>query len=399
MNKKEEKEWDNVPYKTWEYAKQTEIKHKIFSDYLPLWLQILGKYNEKLNYIDGFGGIGAYHNSNDIKRGNYISDNFGSPIISIQAILNLKKENKIKNCNVCIIDESEKNLDNIKSILQFKKINISQFEFKSGDFDTIINNFLDSLGTKHVLLPTFFLLDPFGISGIKLNTLKRIMSQPRAEILLNFMYNSLQRWISHPDKKIQAIYDEYFGGDVWRNCKNKKTSEKESELVKIFRDKCKKFCKCKYVYPFKLSFPDKKKTYYYLFHLTNHWIGCARMKDSVVKNAGSLEYPGERQQNNLFDVLPAHKKIDNCPKCFSSEKLNYNDCAKCFEKILPQKIKYVEILKLIIDVVPLTEQRIKQVLQELELNKKIVVTPSPSRKGKRRKGFEDDDIVVFNGRV
>ena len=48
-----------LPFKTWEYKEQTKIKHLVFADYFDRWVKILGKYNP-LNYIDGFGGIGAY---------------------------------------------------------------------------------------------------------------------------------------------------------------------------------------------------------------------------------------------------------------------------------------------------------------------------------------------------
>ncbi|MBU4421491.1 hypothetical protein KKB41_00825, partial [Patescibacteria group bacterium] len=83
MSKPKPKKWDDVPFETWKYEKQTEMKHKIFSYYLPLWLRIVGRYEKRLNYIDGFGGLGAYHTEEDIKEEKYISNNFGSPIISI----------------------------------------------------------------------------------------------------------------------------------------------------------------------------------------------------------------------------------------------------------------------------------------------------------------------------
>ena len=78
MQNKKIFQWNNVPFKTWEYQKQTEMKHRVFSYYLPIWFQILGKRNKNLNYIDGFGGIGAYHKGKDIKEKKYISNCFGS---------------------------------------------------------------------------------------------------------------------------------------------------------------------------------------------------------------------------------------------------------------------------------------------------------------------------------
>ena len=44
----------------WNYEPQTKMKHLIFEDYFDKFVKILGKYYN-LNYIDGFGGCGAYY--------------------------------------------------------------------------------------------------------------------------------------------------------------------------------------------------------------------------------------------------------------------------------------------------------------------------------------------------
>ena len=50
MSKEKPKSWDNIPFETWEYEKQTEMKHRVFSYYLPLWMQILSSNNKNFNY-------------------------------------------------------------------------------------------------------------------------------------------------------------------------------------------------------------------------------------------------------------------------------------------------------------------------------------------------------------
>lgn len=373
-------EWNNVPFKTWGYEKQTEMKHRVFSYYLPLWLRILGSANKNLNYVDGFGGIGAYHIDKDIRQGKYVSNCFGSPIISIQAISDLTAEKKITKANIIIIDEDSENLENIKKILALKKLSLDNVHFEWGDFNEKINEFLDYFEKDNKkLAPTFFLLDPFGISGIRLSTLKRIMKLDKTEILLNFMYNTLQRWISHPNPKIHKIYDEYFGGDEWRKFKNRSLAAKENNLVSIFRKECKKFTE--YVYPFRLNFPNKRQTYYYLFHLTNYWLGCSLMKDSFAKfNDGRDIYTGECYQSSLFENIEQKEKREKF-----SVKLSilYNG----------RKIKYEDIFKNHIDETDLLSSEIKKLLRTLEKENKIYVKAFDNRK--RRGGFHDNDIIFF----
>lgn len=119
MTKRKSISWNNVFFRTRGYEKQTEMKHKVFSYYLPIWFQILGRWNENLNYIDGFGRIGAYHTIEDIKKNKYISDNYGSPILSIHAISNLKKDKKTKSMDsdlTFITNEKKLNSKNCQSI-------------------------------------------------------------------------------------------------------------------------------------------------------------------------------------------------------------------------------------------------------------------------------------------
>jgi len=380
MKNKQTVSWNNVPFETWKYKKQTQMKHKVFCYYLPVWLQILGSVNKNLNYIDGFGGIGAYHTYKDIKKKEYISDCFGSPIISIETIFELQKNKKITKANVIIIDEDVKNIENIKKILKFKKLSTDKIKFEIGDFDKKINEGLDFLEkNQSKLAPTFFLLDPFGIKGIKLNTLERIMNIKGTEILLNFMYNSLQRWITHPNTKIQKIYDEYFGGDEWRKCKGKYLFEKEEMLTCTFRKKCKDFSR--YVYRYRFNFPYKKQTYYYLFHLTNYWKGCSLMKDSFAKfNDGKDQYMGETHQSSLFESLDKKEKKE----CFKDKLISfYGD----------KPVKIVDIYKDFIDETDLLQKEIYKILQLLEKNKKIQVNPCNNRK--RRGGFNNKDVISF----
>jgi len=366
--------WNNVPFKTWEYQDQTEMKHKVFSYYLPLWLQILGTFSNKLNYIDGFGGIGAYHSSLD-KNGTYLSNQFGSPIRTLETINSLQAENRIGNVNVMIIDQDNDNLNNIKKIINYKGINTyGELLLVNGSFDKEINEFLD---TCKNIAPTFFLIDPFGFKDIKMSTIKRIMSNNKTEILLNFMYSSIHRWTEHPDEKILKHFDEYFGTTEWRDLCGQ--NEKEIQMINLFRQQCKHFCLNKLI--IKMKYPDQDKTIYYLFHLSNHWLGCSRMKDSFGRfNNGKTEYTGNNgTQMGLFSPSP--------------ESIDKDLLIRIFTEIFSNSTyTYEQVLSKIIDETDFTEKEIKIILNELE-NSMIKIVPHNGRK--RRSGIKYQDVISF----
>ena len=93
-------------FKTWDYKEQTKAKHEVFNDYIDKWIKIVGAYN-KLNYIDGFGGIGAYKD----KSGKIF---YGSPVLVAKAIQKIISKLK-RVVNILVIDENKDNLDKFDS--------------------------------------------------------------------------------------------------------------------------------------------------------------------------------------------------------------------------------------------------------------------------------------------
>jgi len=64
------------------------------------------------------------------------------------------------------------------------------------------------------LAPSLVFIDPFGFSHTPFHTVKRIMQNPRCEILVTFMYEEINRFLAHPDHG--DTYDLLFGTDAWR---------------------------------------------------------------------------------------------------------------------------------------------------------------------------------------
>lgn len=392
------KEWKNVNYTTWHYEEQTKLKHSLLKHYIPTWFSILGKYNERLNYIDCFGGHGAYHNEEDLSKEEYDSKNFGSPIIAIKHIIELQKIGRIKTGNVVIIDEDKGNIENIKKILQEENLNFNPV-FICGDFDKEVNEMLDNLDRqKKSLTPTFFFVDPFGFK-IKHSTILRLLSVPKSEVLLNFMFTRINEFMG--SQSIENTINDLFGSDEWKSCLPLKGNIRERELISCYRNQFKKHGY--YVVPYKFEFPEQKRTYYYLFHITKHVKGCSVLKDIFSKLAslrgGVMEFQSKKRVTlNLFSDLPAFKRTDKCSDYFCF-KDGSNGCEDCiFDRFSNRHLLYEEFIGEVIDEVPLKQQGIKDALRELEKEGKLQVTPSRSRKSKRRGGFKDDDVLYFKSK-
>ena len=357
---------NDLPFKTWKYEEQTKIKHEVFADYFDKWVKILGKAHP-LNYFDCFGGIGAYKENGEIY--------FGSPILAAELI---KKNETNLQRDVCmvIIDKDKKNFENIDKILKYKNLDIKP-EYINKDFDEAINKILDD---NPDLAPSFFLVDPFGFK-IKLSTLKRMLEIPRSEVLLNFMYNGINRNLGVPDA--DKVLIDLFGTTQWKKLKDIENSrEREKKIIELYRTKLKKFCK--FVYPFRLCFPKMNRTYYYLIHLTNHCKGCEIMKGSFAKfNFGRVEYRGRNQyQMTFFDY--DHIKIKEIKKYLLSI---YKGSPKTF----------LDIIKEQIDETPYLVKHIRQSIKTLDEEGKVNIDRKVkyTKTGKLKTSLEDLDRVSF----
>jgi three-Cys-motif partner protein len=348
----------------WPYEPQTKIKHFVFQEYFDKWVKIVGRWNE-LNYFDCYAGSGAYIEDENIY--------YGSPVLAAE-IVEKNKEHLGRKVNIVIIEHDKANIENIKKIFQYKKLQTEPIIIE-GDFDKTVNDVLDEVQDN--LKPTFFFIDPFGFK-IRYETLQRIMSIPKSEILLNFMFTQINRFLIDP---LGATLNELFGCEDWKRLRTITGAEREQKIVNLYRMKLKEIAS--FVFPYRICFPDKERTYYYLFHLTKHYKGCSIMKSSFAKfNYGNIEFSGPKHKHLSFFELKDIKADEI--KRFLLQK--YKGLRK----------KYEEILTGNIDSVPFLESDIKDALKDMEGKEiKIKRIPELTRTGRKRKGVDLSDVISF----
>ena len=353
----------------WDYEEQTKIKHLVLKEYFKLWSVILSKYHY-VNYYDGFGGCGAYFDqiSGEV--------DYGSPILAISSTM---ENNTNHRCNFFISEKEPENIDNLKKIIAYKNLNDTNVFIEQGDFDTKINNFLDVLEKNPI--PTFFLIDPYGIN-VKYETLKRIMSIQKTEILFNFMYNYLNRFLTKQTST--SGISELYGTNDWIDLQKLTGFQKEKALVDLFRNRLKEFTK--FVYQYRLSFQNQNKTYYYLFHLTNNLKGISKMKDSFASvNLGNIEFLGPNQPNpDQLCLIDQFEQKQDAIK---------NDIFKTYKG---KTIQFENLLDENIDNTPYLEKQIHKTVSNMEGEyldiKRIGETESGNL---RTKGLKSQDIIEF----
>jgi three-Cys-motif partner protein len=286
----------NIDSLTWPLEPHTEVKHVILRKYLNVWLPILSIWNSRIVYVDGFSGPGEYLKGED-----------GSPIIAIKSVsehrLSLKAE-----IVMIFIEERKDRCSFLKNKLENTKIpsNIS-YEVVCGEFRNVISDALDQIEKKGLsLAPTFVFIDPFGFKGISMDVIKRIMNNQKCEVLITFMYEEIDRFLSLPSNEKHIT--EMFGTEDWKGVPEKGPKERMEFLHSLYFKQLEAFANIKFIRSFKMT-NKFNKVDYFLFFGTNSFLGLEKMKDAMwkVDKTGSFEFSDATYspfQGVLFEERP-----------------------------------------------------------------------------------------------
>lgn len=277
----------------WDRDPHTEGKHLVLRAYLDAWLPIMGRWNGRILFIDGFAGPGQYEGGED-----------GSPIIALRALIEHNAKKKIKAEVVFLfIEEREDRAEHldalVKEVLPELPKNASATVVKN-TFDEALEEALDELDEqKKELAPAFVMIDPFGVSGIPMRVIARILENPSCEVYISFMYESMNRFLGTPE--FEGHLDELFGTERWRDAVDLSGEERRKFLYDLYEEQL-RANGAKHVLHFDLY--EGGRLVYAIFFGTQHEVGCDRMKQAIWKAApsGDYEFRGSKSEQLVLGV-------------------------------------------------------------------------------------------------
>ena len=230
-------------------------------------------------YIDGFAGPGRYSGGED-----------GSPVIALRTALDHIASIKAK-VLFLFVERNQERANVLKDIIaEIERPDSFHVKVACGEtFESALGNLLQFYRDKsRSLPPTFAFLDPFGWTGVPFSIVKEIMSYPRCEVLVTFMYEEINRFIGHPDQG--ANFDNFFGTGTWRSGVGLTDSRKRNRFFHdLYLRQLRENAGARYVRSFQMR-NESDVTDYYLFYATNNLLGLRKMKDAMWKVDESGEF-------------------------------------------------------------------------------------------------------------
>jgi three-Cys-motif partner protein len=393
---------------------QTRVKHEILSSYLDTWGGIIvnGLRNARPRvrhfvYVDCFSFIGRYsgEKEDEIQK-RESKEVYGSPIIGIYALDKLlaysKKMGIDIRVNTILVEKDKKFFSGLKETLQLggcqNRVEETKDFFKLGNGQIAVAN-SDAIQIVDELLAytaqsdtwAFYLLDPYGPSGIPYDFVKKIVSKDKHDVMINFIYEDLLRKTgmclkenpTSSEQQLVEYWTKAFGGESWKDLArqtllaeedNRYLREalgeygegiivnpeqfievKEQKFVSAYRDILHSMDKSLVTKLVNLRFGDKERTMFYLF-LTTHDPSGALELNRILYDAKYLEYElryrlnvakkNAPPENQMFLIPPEEIKVPNYERTPrpSSEEIEFHVFKRFLGQTLSRKDVYYELV-------------------------------------------------------
>lgn len=251
---------------------QTQAKHFILRRYLQeLAFKVLHGWD--IAYVDGFSGPWE-------SRADDFSDT--SFMIAIGVLQDAQRRlqeqtGKIRKIR-CYF--SEKNPEAYRqmaaAVAPFNKPN-EGFEIRTfqGEFVDAVDDIRGFVGTSFPLI----FIDPTGWTEYPFTKIAPLFQASKCEVLINFMYGFISRFISHPDEKITASLEPILGGPGWKERLDPDLSPGLA-VEKLFRETLKAAGGFSYVVSTKIDKSTQDRPHFFLAYGTKNRIGLKAFRET-----------------------------------------------------------------------------------------------------------------------
>lgn len=279
----------------WRREDHTEGKHLVLEQYLNAWFPILGMgdRNGRILFVDGFAGPGEYEGGEE-----------GSPVVAMRVLAKHSARERINSEVVFVFIEKEpdraQHLEGLVDQWNPKLPKSAKVQVWRGKFESLMTEVLDQLDEQEKrIAPALVMMDPFGIKGIPIEVIRRILANDKCEVYVTFMWGAINRHISAPG--FEGDMTKLFGSEEWKDGIDLTGRERKLFLHSLYRRQLKS-AGARQVVHFHLF--KGKRLKYSVFFGTGHRLGADRMKMAIWKADPTGDYSfrgGAQHQMNLLE--------------------------------------------------------------------------------------------------
>jgi three-Cys-motif partner protein len=285
---------------------QTKAKHFILKSYLQALAFKVLTFSD-ITYVDGFSGPWETKTEN-------FSDSFFMIAISVlkdaqQRILGQKG---IRRRIRCFFSESDSEafVQLEQAVIPFRAPQ-DGFEIKTyyGKFEDAVGEIQTFIGNSFPLI----FIDPTGWTGYPFDKIKPLFARTKCEVLINFMYEFINRFAYSDDKDIIASMEPILGGPGWPDRLDQELP-RGIAVEKLFRETLKSEGKFDFVISTKIDKATAERPHFFITYGTKSADGLKTFRQTeydalrqYARNRANAMEAQREQRLSIADMFANHQ--------------------------------------------------------------------------------------------
>lgn len=143
----------------------------------------------------------------------------------------------------------------------------------AGTFEENIPQILEVVGSAFA----FFFIDPKGWTGFAMDNIKPILVHQPGEVMVNFMYDFINRFVNYPEPANEASLDRCFGTTEWRSIRD--ADDREAASVACYKEQLRQAGGYRYVTSTRILKPRSDRAYFHLVYATRNPKGILKFRE------------------------------------------------------------------------------------------------------------------------
>ena len=246
---------------------QTYLKHFFLEQYLETVAFHIGYTHKEFVYVDCFSGPwqAADEEFADtsiriaLDRLNYVRDG-------------LVKQGRSPTIRAIFVEKLPTAFAALQTALVQHRHAITTTAFQ-GTFEENIPHILREIGSAFA----FFFIDPKGWTGFAMDNIRPILLHKPGEVMVNFMYDFINRFLNFPNQANEATLDQCFGTAQWRDIRD--VDDREAESIGLYQEQLRTTGAFTYVTSTRILKPLHNRAYFHLVYGTRNPKGIIKFRE------------------------------------------------------------------------------------------------------------------------
>jgi len=341
---------------------QTYLKHFFLERYLERVAYNIGSFANEFVYVDGFSG--------PWQSGDEVLDDT-SFMIAIKKLRQVReglaKISRTPKIRCLFVEKDPASYRALEAAVR----NVTDIEVQplNGEFEQSIPAVLKFVGKAFSLV----FIDPTGWTGFGLKQITPILQHRPGEVLVNFMFDYINRFLDDPRPDIASSFTELFGGPGWETAV-RTAVRREDAIVELYRERMRAAGGFAHVTSTRILKPTHDRSYFYLVYGTRHFKGLVEFREverKAVDEQERVRFAAKQEsreartgQTELFTA----EHVAGVPASFEVERsVQRNLAVERLRALLRRvpKVPYEDALATLLELPLVWEGDVKRIILEM----------------------------------